>query len=77
MPDSSKEGNIAMEKVGELIAGRLRGLARELDTVAMNMANSNTPGFKKRMCSFTGSAPRAARSVEQGQSRPLLKPGWA
>jgi len=64
-----------MQKVGELIAGRLRGLARDLDAVATNMANSNTPGFKKRVCSFTGSAPKKARSLGEARSRPLLEPG--
>ncbi|MEF8787568.1 MAG: flagellar hook basal-body protein [Planctomycetota bacterium] len=64
-----------MEKVGQLIAGRLRGLARDLDTVASNMANSHTPGFKKRVCSFTASAPEGGRALEQGEARPLLEPG--
>lgn len=57
-----------MPEITTQITSTIKGLTREFDLIAHNLANVSTPGFKRRYNDFSKSLAEQQKSLEKGSS---------
>jgi len=65
-----------MDSVAYLMGGRMSELTANLDVVAANLANADTPGFKRATCCFSEALRPLLSAADASASASAFAPDW-